>query len=216
MKTENNINNFVVYKHYTIDTNELFYIGEGRPKRPFDRSNRNRYWNYKILKHGNDFKVVIVKDNLTKVEAEELETKLIIKHKANGDNIVNFCVGPMFKSHWILNAPKECRPMFGKKNPKASARIKKWNSLHSGALSPVYGMKRPDLSIRNKYPMLHRKNTVEILCVELNRLFNSITDAKKFIHSTTQLKNININRALETGSVAGGYHWKRTGRKLLI
>lgn len=64
-------NRFFVYGHYTLDTDKLFYIGEGTKRRINDRSNRNRYWNFKVKKHG--FTSKVFHSNLTKEDAQKIE-----------------------------------------------------------------------------------------------------------------------------------------------
>lgn len=183
--------NFVVYAHYTLDTNELFYIGEGTLKRSKSTSSRNRWWNFKVKKHG--FKVKILYSNLTKNQAENIETRLIRNLKKRGSKIVNICVGPMYKNHWILNIPKELHPMYGKKSPNASKRMTEWNKNHSGINSPVYGLKRPDLSERNKNGSFKR-HTVKIKCVETQQIFSSIKEANSFYNLPE--KSTCINKTL--------------------
>ena len=188
-------NDFVVYAHYTLDTNELFYIGEGTLKRSKSTNHRNRFWKFKVSKHG--FKVRILYSNLTKQQAENIETRLIRNLKKRNSKIVNMCIGPMHKNHWILNISKEMHPMFGKKLPNVSKRIIEWNKQHSGVNSPVYGLKRPDLIERNKKGNFKRY-TVRIKCVETQQIFNSIKEANKFFelpyNSTCINKNLSGDR----------------------
>ena len=37
-------NDFVVYIHVRLDNNQPFYVGKGRKYRPYDFTNRNKYW----------------------------------------------------------------------------------------------------------------------------------------------------------------------------
>jgi len=43
---------YYTYAHYTADTKELFYIGKGQRRRAWQSCSRNRYWGYKVAKHG--------------------------------------------------------------------------------------------------------------------------------------------------------------------
>ena len=65
------MSNFYVYAHYTLDTNELFYIGKGTGNRAFIKSKgkkgRNDYWHKIVKKH--DYKVEILIDNLEEPDA---------------------------------------------------------------------------------------------------------------------------------------------------
>ena len=190
--------NFVVYEHYTPDTNEIFYVGEGRPDRPYSTRNRNRFWKFKVKKH-NGFVVKIIHTNIEKTKAEELEKELILYYKKNGITLTNLCDGTMFDSHWLIGKPKEIHPMFG--SSRTNPKLAEWNKIHCGDKSPVYGLKRPDLSERNKNGNFKRF-TRKIKCVELDIDFNSIKEAKTFFNG-----NSNINRALSENKTAFGYHW---------
>jgi hypothetical protein len=194
--------NFVVYEHYTPDTNELFYVGEGRPDRPYSSRNRNRYWKFKVKKH-NGFVIKIVKTNITKQEAEETETQLISEYKKNNIELVNLCDGPMFDSHWLIGKPKELHPMYGKKNPNPT--LAEWNKKHCGELSPTYGKKRPDLSERNKSGQFKRY-TRKIICVETNVIYNSIREATIAMNKPERSTAINKNLSGDRRH-AYGFQW---------
>lgn len=199
-------NNFVVYAHYTPDTNELFYIGEGRPTRAKQKSSRNRYWNFKVQKHGS-FVVRILKSNLSKSEAQSFEKHLIhFFSKVNDVNLVNFCIGPMFDSHWLLSADKTNHPMYGKKRPDVSIRISEWNRNHSGKDSPTYGLKRPDLIERNK-KSIFKRFTKKVVCIETGVVYNSLKEVNELFlaksNSTTLVKHLKGHR-----KKAFGHTWK--------
>jgi hypothetical protein len=165
------MNDFVVYKHYTADEHVLFYIGEGRPSRANDIKYRNRYWNHVVAKHG--FYSKIVYNGLTKDNSEELETRLIKIYKRSKSvkcKLTNLCDGPMFKHHWLANAPKEIHPMYGKKHP--NPKLAQWNREHSGENSPTYGLKRPDLAGRNRLSDFTR-STKKVQCIETGQIFDS-------------------------------------------
>jgi len=195
--------NFVVYEHYTPDTNELFYVGEGRPDRPYSTRNRNRYWKFKVKKH-NGFVVKIVKENISKEDAESLEKKIILEYKNNDVKLTNLCDGPMFENHWLIGKPKELHPLFGKKRP--NPKLSEWNKIHCGELSPVYGKKRPDLSERNKSGQFKRF-TRKVICVETGIIYNSIREAT--IAMNRNPKSVEINKHLGGDRKhAFGYHWE--------
>lgn len=70
-------NDFYVYEHQ-LEDGQVFYVGQGcryRATSPYSRSVR---WNEITSKQ--NYKVVIVKDNLTEVESLTLEAELIIKY----------------------------------------------------------------------------------------------------------------------------------------
>jgi hypothetical protein len=63
------MNDFYVYGHYTLDTNELFYIGKGRGNRFIhnQKGKRSAYWFKITKKHG--FRAEILIDNLSESDA---------------------------------------------------------------------------------------------------------------------------------------------------
>lgn len=85
------MNNYYVYYHYTLDTNELFYIGKGTGRRAFDKHLRNIYWKRKVDKHG--FRVEIVQDNISSDEALIVEIKMIEFYKNQGIKLTNITDG---------------------------------------------------------------------------------------------------------------------------
>lgn len=69
------LNNTCVYAHIRLDTNDVFYIGIGNSKRPFLKSNRNKYWRNIANKTG--YKIELLSSNLTWENAQESEIELI-------------------------------------------------------------------------------------------------------------------------------------------
>lgn len=68
-------NNIVVYRHVRLDTNEVFYIGIGNDKRPYDKRGRNKLW--KNIVNKTDYRVDILFDDLSYEEACEKEKEFI-------------------------------------------------------------------------------------------------------------------------------------------
>jgi len=67
--------NIVVYRHRTLVTNKVFYIGIGGEKRPYIKEGRNNLWNKVVNKYG--YSVEIIQTNLDWDSACELEEFLI-------------------------------------------------------------------------------------------------------------------------------------------
>ena len=70
---------FYTYIHLNPKTFEIFYIGKGIGNRAYSKAKRNTEWKKYIESLQIDFKVLIVKDNQSSEEAEELEQMLITK-----------------------------------------------------------------------------------------------------------------------------------------
>lgn len=76
------MNNILVYRHKTLDTHEVFYIGIGNSSRPYKKSGRTRYWKNIVNKH--NYYVEILQKNLSWDTACELE-KLLIQEYGRRD-----------------------------------------------------------------------------------------------------------------------------------
>lgn len=74
--------NYCVYFHKSNKSGEVFYVGKGRPNRPYENRNRSKDW-YNFVKESNGFTADIVKSNLTNKEASELESSIIKSGKYN-------------------------------------------------------------------------------------------------------------------------------------
>lgn len=97
--------NYYVYIHYTKDTNEPFYVGKGKGKRAFSKDGRNRYWKYKVSKHG--YYVEIIKKNLSEKQSFNHEIYMIYFLKNIGINLVNLTDGGEGASgHTVSNESK--------------------------------------------------------------------------------------------------------------
>lgn len=76
-------NNYVVYLHERLDKpGHIFYCGSGRPKRPYDKNDRNYYWHNIVDKHG--YKTHIIASGLTKEESLCTEGFVTFEYKDIG------------------------------------------------------------------------------------------------------------------------------------
>lgn len=82
--------NYCVYRHRRLDSNEIFYVGVGKnEKRAYDKSRRNTYW--KNIVNKTDYSIEIVQKNLSKDNAKELEIFLIHLYGRKDLNTGNLC-----------------------------------------------------------------------------------------------------------------------------
>ncbi|WP_271394159.1 GIY-YIG nuclease family protein [Aequorivita sinensis] len=68
-----------VYIHLNPKTNEIFYVGKGKGRRKSSKTGRNRKWIEYVQKLNGQFKILVLQNNLTEIEAIELEKKIISK-----------------------------------------------------------------------------------------------------------------------------------------
>jgi hypothetical protein len=87
---------YFVYQHIRLDKDEIFYIGKGKMyenkntyRRAYREDNRNQYW--KNIVNKTAYKVEILQEFETELEALTYETELITKHKLkeDGGTLVN-------------------------------------------------------------------------------------------------------------------------------
>jgi len=69
-----------VYIHRCKAIGTAFYVGKGKGKRAYATTNRSGDWNDHVANLKDGYEVEIEKDNLTEMEAGDLERELIAKH----------------------------------------------------------------------------------------------------------------------------------------
>ena len=197
---------FIVYKH--IFPNNKVYIGitqqepRNRWKNGYGYKKNSKVYNA-IMKYGwENVKHIILNDNLTKEEAEELEIKYIKSNKATekecGYNVANG----------------------GNYAGKQSEETKKKISLkNSGVNNPMYGnhknhkkfseegKRNCSLSHIGKKPSESaiKKLSKRVICVETNKIYKSIAEAER-INKCSHISNVCRNKGHY--KTAGGYHWR--------
>jgi hypothetical protein len=72
----NNSRNYLVYLHLNPENHQVFYVGIGTEKRPYQTVSRNKIWKAYVQKHGTP-RIEIFCDHLTKEEAFQMEVELI-------------------------------------------------------------------------------------------------------------------------------------------
>lgn len=71
------MNNYCVYLHIRPDKKEVFYVGKGSLKRPYEKRGRNNIWKKIVDKNNNNYQIIIFEEGLTNEEACSLEINLI-------------------------------------------------------------------------------------------------------------------------------------------
>jgi len=87
---------YYVYLHKDHATGEVFYVGKGYGNRAWDTSSRNEKWLEKVGLLGNAWDVEIVKQDLSEIEAFELEAELVEKYggpQTMGGKLTNLAPG---------------------------------------------------------------------------------------------------------------------------
>lgn len=87
---------FYVYVHKSSQTDEVFYVGKGQGRRAWDKKNRPPAWQDKITSLGNAWKVEILMDNLSELEAFQLEHDKVLEYggpSRKGGKLTNIVPG---------------------------------------------------------------------------------------------------------------------------
>lgn len=178
---------FYVYAHYTLDTNELFYVGKGTKKRAHHIHGRNSYWNRIVKKHG--YKVEILIDNLSAQDALIQEILGILEYKPKA-NLTSGGEGSMGRKGWkhslqtIEKITKHTRsrsnawkidstkhPLWG----KTQSHISKIKNASSNGQTPFYAIDRNN----NKFgPFFYKKQAAEILNIPASSNISSCLNGK--------------------------------------
>ena len=80
---------YCIYRHLKPN-GEVFYIGIGNIKRPYERRHHNNLWDKVIKKHPN-YEIQVLKKNATLEEVKDLEIILISYYGRKCDKTGNLC-----------------------------------------------------------------------------------------------------------------------------
>lgn len=215
--------NYTVYMH--ICPNGKKYIGITKLK-PKDRWKNGKSYKNCVLferaiqKYGwNNMQHKILFANLTKEEAEQKEMELIAKYKSNdskyGYNIENGghinCVSDETKkkisekTKEAMQRPEVKRKMsIAQRNRISPLKGRKLSDEHKQKLSLAHKGKGHKLKQETKEKLRHNKKCKPILCVETNKIYESLHEANR----QANVDYRNIQRSCKNGKTAGGYHWR--------
>ena len=192
----------------------------------------NKYFYRAINKHGwGNFEHIVIAKGLSEEEAKWLEVELIREwDTTNREYGYNITKGgdsnPMDneESRKKLSETRkgENNPNYGKtlseehrkkigkamKGKTLSEKTKqKMSEATKGENNPMYGKKHTEESKQKMSETKKGKNNpraTKVYCVELDMVFNTITEASKFVGcDQTNISNVLIGRQ----KTAGGYHW---------
>lgn len=201
------MNNYKVYCHTLFDGRK--YIGitcqklNNRWRKNGEGYKTTIHFYRAIQKYGwNKFQHILIADNLTKEQAEQMEIDLIKKYKTNiskfGFNISNGGNTLSGYKHSI------------KAKEKISKALKGKTPYNKGV--PMSEEQKIKISKANKGKKLSKKQietikqrtSKKVLCIEINKVFDSLSNASQFINGNRHI----CDACKGTRETAGGYHWK--------
>ena len=186
---------YYVYLHLNKINNKKYYgiTSEEKPEIRWQKGySHNRHFSSAIKKYGWDnFEHIIIASNLTKLEAETMEQKLIAKDKTNiseyGYNLTSGGGLGVFKH---------------------SEESKRLMSEHTkGVLNPMYGKQHSEQTKTKISKALsnHPKTSKRVLCIETNQVFPSSREVERQLG----IQHYSINQVCNgKQKTAGKLHWK--------
>lgn len=147
---------YYVYLHKATKTGEVFYVGKGSRGRAWETKNRNNAWKEKVADLGEQWKVEIFEDDLTEIEAFQIEEELVKEFgffDDENDQLTNHIPGGEHPASFAISL--------------VSNEISKWQK--------VYNEKRKFISVSNEVKnaiatKVHEK--LELIYWKLNEIDN--------------------------------------------
>lgn len=208
-----NMKKYYLYMH--IAPSNKVYIGitsqdlETRWKRGYGYKTQQLFWRA-IEKYGWDnIHHIIIKENLTKDEAERLEIELIsLFDSTNPNKGYNVSHGGLLNSGGH-NLSEEAKKKIGKRNKGKKLSIdtcKKMSESRKGEKNWAYGKKFSNehkKALSESHLGIIPSNAKPVICVETGKQYVSISEARR----KEGINNISIV-CDKNNRTADGYHWK--------
>lgn len=204
------MNNFKVYVHINKVNGKRYYgiTGKEVNKRWANGKGytRNKYFNRAINKYGwNNFEHIVIAKGLNEEEAKWLEIELIREwNTTNKDKGYNITLGgESFNGYKITEEHRKKLSEANKGKTISKETRKKSSESHKGYKWTEE--QKQKLSEANKGK--NNPNATKVYCVELNMVFNTITEASEYVGCNKS----GISNCLHgKRKTCGGYHWLHT------
>jgi len=183
------VNNKCVYRHRRLDSHEVFYVGIGIARRPYQTYDRSVYWKRIVNKAG--YQVEILAENLSWEDACDLEKLLIVEYgrKDLGTGcLVNMTDGGDGRINSIINNETRKKLSIHSKNIK---RTKEWCDRISASLTGGKLSKEHKLKLSKAKKGRVSNSSIKVKNIVTGEIFNSIKKAAESInmkHSTLVAK----------------------------
>lgn len=153
------MNNFYVYQHIRLDTNEVFYVGKGFGDRAYRNYGRSKYWHNIVKKYG--YKIEFVDTNLDELTAFKLEVETIKSYGRKDlglGNLINLTNGGEGLSGLIVSSETRAKikaSNLGKTGDKSPNFGKTFSTEHKIKLSFAHIGKTPSIETKTKMSAAH-------------------------------------------------------------
>jgi len=149
-------NDYYIYFHINLVSNEVFYVGKGKGKRAWSNARRSKYWDNVVNKYG--YRVDIIHENLSEKRAfnwEKLYISMFGRKDLGKGNLVNHTDGGEGMSGNIFNEKTRIKMSNSKKGNKIWLGLKHTDDSKEKISIANKGMKRSDES-RKKMSNSHK------------------------------------------------------------
>lgn len=167
-----------VYAHYTLDTNELFYIGMGSGDRHSWSYCRNSFWTNIVKKHG--FKYVFLHTNLTRSDANDLEIQEIQRYRPKA----NFTKGGDGGDTYSTLSPDKY--------------IKVMERKRQSMLGKGKGVSK---TLEHRKKLVCQWRCKPVLCLDTGEIFESVRECARRLNSN----QANVGKAIKNRWKCKGY-----------
>ena len=212
------MNNYCVYVH-TNKINGKKYVGltsqdpERRWKHGYGYKGSTYFYNA-IQKYGwNSFTHEIIAANLSKKEAQDMESKLILEYKTQDENFgYNLESGGSAPQHSdatieklrLLNKGRIVSEETKEKMREAD-KLRPIHKHTEEAKTKISAAKIGHKVSDETREKLRKAFSQKVICVEMNKIFNSMKEAAEYFG----LSKCTISAVIKgRNKTAGGYHWK--------
>ena len=179
---QNMENSYYVYIHIRKDSGKVFYVGKGKGRRAFWKSQRNKHWQFVANKSGYD--VYFIEQNLNEQEAFNLEKTTIAYYGKS--NLTNYTDGGDGASGFIKTS--EFKELMRK---KMLGRV--FSSETIQKMREAAKLRGPDFQEKRAKKLRGRKHTKEhrekLSKAGMGRIVSDETRAKISAHHKGKKKN---------------------------
>lgn len=159
------LNNYCVYRHIRLDTNEVFYIGVGNLKRPYSLKSRNKYWNN--ITNITNYEIQILTKNLFREEACELEIILINYYGRKCNDTGKLCNVSKGGDTWD-------------KTHMSDIQKEKISITHKNKIITKESKLKMSKAKEGMYLLDNNPNSKKVINILTNQIFNTVKEASLF------------------------------------
>lgn len=196
-----------LYRHIRLDVNEVFYIGIGSDEKGYKRAynKKGRSYSWKDIAYNFPYEVEIMLDDLTWEEACIKEIGFIAlygrKNLSKGPlvNLTDGGEGQLGRKDSQETREKKSKPKSQKaRNNMKESHINRDYSYMQGKVGAKKGINLSQ-EHKNSLKASSLSKCIKVYCVELDKIFNSLTEAGKYFNKQpSYISNVMKNKNNKT------------------